>query len=260
MSKPESSINYNFIDKLITQILKATEKGTSLKIEDPDQVGQFVFAILGLGAGLIPVVGSSLGALCNLFGTIIFPGGNSTEKLWEKLRERVEKLVDEKIAGYHVEILKQKIAGFQANWELYSRYLKDFEDASPGDKAHAADTLKSTHIAFMSVLLAGIPEFQVDAYAVASLPLFALVATMYLTLLVDGIQRGESWGYTSGNVATMKALYTAKTTSSGWVSNGNEFNDLLQPSSAIEEAISIGAQEGIREVVLSSWKDAHVAL
>ncbi|KAK4113308.1 putative mosquitocidal toxin [Canariomyces notabilis] len=204
-------VNPDFISNLIAQIFSAAQGGTKLDINDAEAVGQYVYSIIGLGAGLISYIGSALGALCNLLGTI------------EK---------------YHLEILKQKILGFQSNMDLYSRYLQDFEDAvTPEEKKDAADTLKATHIAFLSVVLAAIPEFQVDPYAVPSLAMFSLVATIHLTLLADGIERGGGWGYTDRNIETMKAQFMAKTSPSS--SNTEE---ILLPHYILEEAISRGAR------------------
>ena len=141
MSEP-STINTKLLNNLVTQILTATQQGITLDIHNPDQVGQFVFAVLGLGAGLIPGVGSSLGALCNLLGAVFFTS-NQTEDIWNALRERIENLIDSKIAADRLLVLQAKIAGFQQNWAFYTTSLKDLEDASPEQRPNAASTVKA---------------------------------------------------------------------------------------------------------------------
>jgi hypothetical protein len=151
-------VNTQRLSDIIAKIMQAVEDGKKIDFHDADEIGQFVCAVLGLGASLIPVIGSSVGALCNLLGVFFFTP-HSMEHIWDALRERIERLIDHKIEEYHLKVLKAKIKGFQDNLDLYSQYLKDFDDASTDEKKDAASTLKPTHIAFLAVLLAGIPEF-----------------------------------------------------------------------------------------------------
>jgi hypothetical protein len=254
--------NDQVLNDLITKLLTAAQGGAKLNVNDADTIGQFVCAIIGLGAGLVPYIGSSLGALCNLLGIVLFPP-NSIEYIWDALRERIEKLINAKIGAYHLEILKQKIKGFQNNLQYYSQCLQDFDNAeTPDEKKDAADTLKNTHGSFLSVILAGIPEFQLDDYAVASLPLFSLVATMHLTLLADGIKRGQDWGYSGGNIQTMRNQFKARTSpSSGSAPDDHKrLEDILLPGSILKEAINRGAEAGVSTEVLDTWKDAYACL
>lgn len=256
------TVNAAFLNDLLTRILTAAQGGTKLDISDASQVASYVCTVLSLGIGLIPVVGSSLGALGNLLGAVIF-APNSKDHIWDALHKRIEELIDSKIEEYHLKVLSQKILGFKDNMTTYTQYLKDFESAKTDDeKKDAASTLKATHISFLSVVVAGITEFQVDSYAVATLPLFSLVATMHLTLLADGIQRGKGWGYTNKNIQSMKDFFKAKTSPpSGSASGGSKAaQKALVSSSSLKNAIRRGAKAGVPTKVLESWKGAYDAI
>ncbi|KAG5747071.1 hypothetical protein H9Q70_010229 [Fusarium xylarioides] len=82
-------ISEKFVNDLTTKLIKTADSGKSLEVADPEEVGQYVCSVLALGCELIPVVGSSLGALVTLFGSILFHP-NATENKWEKLRDRIE--------------------------------------------------------------------------------------------------------------------------------------------------------------------------
>lgn len=255
-------VNADFLNNLITQILTAAQGGTKLDIHDTDAIGQYVCTVLVLGAGLIPVIGSSLGALCSLFGAIVF-SPNSMEEIWDALRERIEELIDMKISEFYLNTLKQKILGLQGNLNLYRQYLQDFEDAeTEKEKEDAAATLKSTHISFLSVVIASVPEFQLEPYTVPSLPLFSLVANIHLTLLADGIARGKGWGYTDRNIETMKAQFASKTSPpTKSVPGGHKGSeDVLLPGSTLKEAIKEGTQAGVPSEVLETWREAYAIL
>ncbi|OTB02053.1 hypothetical protein M426DRAFT_265150 [Hypoxylon sp. CI-4A] len=255
MSKIE--INADFINDIISKVMQAAESGLSLDVNDGDEVGKYVCAILALGAELIPVVGEALGAFISFLGAIFF-SPMSMEKIWDYLRERIEALIDAKIAEYHLKTLKQKILGLQDNMTVYRQYLRDWKNATGADKDKAATTLHNSHVAFSAVVLAAIPEFQVDDYAVASLPMFALVANMYLALLVDGIKQGEEWGYSPQNIQSMMDQFRSKTTPQDSKTLNDDY--LSHQKSALEEAIKAGPELGVPANVLDTWREAYAVL
>ncbi|KAF5978659.1 mosquitocidal toxin [Fusarium coicis] len=122
-------ISDKFVNDLTTKLIKAADDGKRLEVADPEEVGQYVCSVLALGCELIPVVGSSLGALVTLFGSIFFHP-NATEKMWEKLRDRIEALVDTKIAETQMVILRKKIQGFRDNMDNYKRVWEDYRDST----------------------------------------------------------------------------------------------------------------------------------
>ncbi|KAI1210211.1 delta endotoxin [Annulohypoxylon truncatum] len=253
------NVNDKFINDLLTKVMKAAESGISIDFNDGDEVGQYVISILALGAELIPVIGGVLGAFTSLLGAIFFSSPMSMEKIWEGLRERIEKLIDSKIEQYHLEVLRQRIKGIQENMKVYRQYLKDFKNATGADKEQAARTLQTSHVAFSSVVLAALPQFQLDRFAVVSLPLFALVANIYLALLVDGIKQGREWGYSPQNIKAMEAQFRAKTSPQQGYRMPDD-KDLSRQKSCLENAIKAGPALGIPANVIDTWKEAYADL
>ncbi|VTT68404.1 unnamed protein product [Fusarium fujikuroi] len=247
-------ISEKFLNDLTTKLIKAADSGQKLGVTDPEEVGQYVCSVLALGCELIPVIGSSLSALTTLFGSLLFHP-NATEKIWEKLRERVEALVKTKITETQLSILRKKIRGLQDNMENYTRVWEDYKDSSGDEQMRARDTLKMTHIAFLSVVRAAIPEFRVESFAVPSLPLFALAANIHLMLLSDGIRHGIAWGYSEKNINTMRAEFKKKTSPQGVVgyaaTMASEQNHLLK--GAIATAIDLE----MPSTIVATWEDAY---
>ncbi|EXK40864.1 hypothetical protein FOMG_07596 [Fusarium oxysporum f. sp. melonis 26406] len=243
-----------FLNDLTTKLIKAADGGQQLEITDPDEVGQYVCSILALGCELIPVIGSSLSALVTLLGGLFFHP-NSTEKICEKLRGRIEALVDTKITETQMDILRMKIRGFHDNVENYTRVWEDYKDSSGEEQLRARDTLKTTHIAFLSVVRTAIPEFRVERFAVPSLPLFALAANIHLMLLSDGIRHGIVWGYSEKNVNTMRAEFKKKTSPQGVIGQAGRIAS--EQSHLLKGAMATAIDLEMPTNIVDTWKDVY---
>ncbi|SCO76914.1 uncharacterized protein FRV6_01126 [Fusarium oxysporum] len=247
-------ISERFLNDLTTKLIKAADGSQQLEITDPDEVGQYVCSILALGCELIPVIGSSLSALVTLLGGLFFHP-NSTEKICEKLRGRIEALVDTKIAETQMDILRKKIRGFHEYVENYTRVWEDDKDSSGEEQMRARDTLKTTHIAFLSVVRTDIPEFRVERFAVPSLPLFALAANIHLMLLSDGIRHGIVWGYSEKNVNTMRAEFKKKTSPQGVI--GQAARIASEQSHLLKGAMATAIDLEMPTNIVDTWKDVY---
>ncbi|EWG50118.1 hypothetical protein FVEG_09439 [Fusarium verticillioides 7600] len=247
-------ISEKFVNDLTTKLIKAADGGKSLEVADPEEVGQYVCSVLALGCELIPVVGSSLGALVTLFGSIFFHP-NATEKMWEKLRDRIEALVDTKIAETQMAILRKKIRGFRDNMDNYKRVWEDYRDSTGEEQLRARDTLKTTHIGFLIVVRTAIPEFRVEQFDVPSLPLFALAANIHLMLLSDGIRHGRAWGYSEKNINTMRAEFKKKTSPQGVAVHAASIAS--EQSHLLKGAIATAINQEIPMNVVDTWKGAY---
>ncbi|RFN51308.1 pesticidal crystal protein cry3ba [Fusarium flagelliforme] len=250
-------ISKKFVGDVTTKLLKASDGGGKLDVSDPDAVGQYVCSVLALCCELIPGVGSTLSAFTTLLGGLLFKS-NSVEKIWVKLRERIEELIDSKIEQARIDILDQKVRGLQDNMENYQRVLQDFEDSSGDEKERSRETLKATHIAFLSVVRAAVPEFQVKRFAVPSLPLFALAANIHLLLLSDGIKRGKAWGYSEKNINTMRTEFKKKTKPQDIMDSANDI--VAEQRSMLQAAIAIAIDLEMPSKLIETWKSAHADL
>ncbi|MGF7056315.1 hypothetical protein GGC47_005533 [Bosea sp. OAE752] len=128
-----------------------------------------------------PEVGVGLGAMVYVF----WP--HSGEDVWSEIREKVEELVDQKLATYTYDRVQDSLKGLRSN-------LNDYLAAA------ASKDLDVTGQAWM--VAAGdfdqqLPSFQASGYEVVLLPLFAQFANLNLMLLRDGVSAGKSWGWTA---------------------------------------------------------------
>jgi hypothetical protein len=134
--------------------------------------------------------------------------------------------------------------------------LNDFNNASKeSEKQAAAKTMQMHHLASLSVVLAAVSEFQPKKYAVAALPLFAVAATIHLTLLADGIKLGKKWGFPDSNIATLRAEFKKWTSPGTGATTTDE--ELSQQASSLKEAINTGTELGLPAKILDTWNTAY---
>ncbi|OAA36108.1 Delta endotoxin [Beauveria brongniartii RCEF 3172] len=238
--------------------LTAAKDGVALDITDSDEIFSYMFSIFSIGVGLVPGAGPLLSSFCGLLGAIAFPKKTTDlNAIWNSLRERVETLIGAKIQASHVYILQKNVEGFASNMKAFTRVLNDYEQLTGDDKAKQGETLRTHFIAFLAVLRAGIPAFQVNEYAVASLPLFTQAANIHLTLLSDGIRNGEAWGFIKNYRNRLQQEFDELTVSSSKRIRA-ALRDRDEPSQldAIKECIAVGEAAGWDAELIDTWKAA----
>ncbi|OBT52544.1 hypothetical protein VE04_08543 [Pseudogymnoascus sp. 24MN13] len=249
-------INQKFAKELISKLIEAANGATKLNVHDPDEIAKYALSTLALLAGLIPEIGSTVSSVITLAGQAFLPSGSEPERLWNMLRERIEELIGSKISDYHFKMMKAKIEGFQINMNAFSKVCKEYDEAkNENEKRKAANTVKTSHIAFLFVIRGSIPEFQAKDYEVMTLPLFALAATMHLMLLADGIKNGKDWGYSETNISGMRDEFK-KLTSPGTVAKFDR-QSLSDERYALQDAIKKGTEWGVPAKVLDTWHEAY---
>ncbi|KAM3498730.1 hypothetical protein MY10362_007968 [Beauveria mimosiformis] len=217
-------------------------------------------AVVSIGLDFVPVVGPLLSSLAVLIGAAVFP--LHSKDIWNALHERVEHLVDSKIAQYHLKTLEGRISGLESNMEAYTSVVNSYNKASGSEKAKQRETLRQHHVAFLAVVRSAVPDFQLDDYAVQALPMFAHVANIHLSLLADGIKHGIDWGYTKTFIDdTLRPEFKKLTASKAALQQnsrlfirsgehgGYEFETLHQ-------AIQDGEAAGLSPELLATWKEA----
>ncbi|KAM3499326.1 hypothetical protein MY11210_009620 [Beauveria gryllotalpidicola] len=236
--------------------LNAAKGGVSISSSDSNAVYSYIFSVFAIGVGLIPGAGPLLSSLCGLLGAIVFPSKTDPNAVWNSLRGRIEALIGEKMTDLQVKTLGQKVKGLANNMEAFTSVFNDYEQAS-GDKAKQGETLRTHHTAFLAVLRADIPEFQIEDYAVASLPLFAQAANMHLTLLADGVRNGEKWGFTKDYIShTLQQEFDRLTMSSAKRVRALHSRDEPSQLDALKECIAIGEAAGWDKELLDTWRAA----
>ncbi|PMB69038.1 Pesticidal crystal protein Cry3Ba [Beauveria bassiana] len=243
--------------------LIAARGGVVIDASDANAIYSYIFSIFAIGAGLVPEVGPLLAAFTSLLGAVLFPSKKDPNALWNNLRKQIETLIGAKIQESQVKILQKKVVGFAANMKAFTRVYNDYEQATGHEKAQMGQTLREHHIAFLAVIRAGIPEFQVEDYAVAALPLFTQAANMHLTLLSDGIKHGVEWGWPENYVKhTLQVEFDEFTVSSPKrrirAPHCQAKPSPRQPSQqeALKESIATGEAAGWDAELLDTWREA----
>ncbi|KAF5578002.1 Delta endotoxin central region subgroup 1 [Fusarium pseudocircinatum] len=194
-------IDEDFLNKAVKKGLDTLQKGEHLDVEDPNEIGKFIFGILASGLELIPGYGDALAAVLNLFSSLIFQPKSAAD-IWEKLFKRIEQMIDSKIEEYHLETLKDKLAGLDAAINDFSALVKKHDEGKD-----VTTLLLGYFTSLHQTMVVTMSEFTSPKYGVASLPWFALAATMHLKLLGDGIRHGQKWGFSADEVEFLQETF-----------------------------------------------------
>ncbi|TQV92070.1 hypothetical protein V2A60_004376 [Cordyceps javanica] len=205
----------------------------------------------------------------------------STKNVWKQVRPHVLRLIGQEIQRYHVESLESMREGLAQNMEIFQKVTKQFNTASDGDKEKMKELVRLHHNALLMFLRASMPQFQMEAYAVAALPEWAMAANIHIVMLATGIRFGKEWGYTHDFIeGIIRPEFVAKTglgtkiravpklpgTSVAALTSSNSSTmvrkragDKMQMG-LLADAIAKGEAESWPAKLLETWKDAYSAL
>jgi delta endotoxin, N-terminal domain len=122
------------------------------------------------------------------------------EDVWDEIKEKVEKLLNEKISDLVYNNIKDSLKGLQRNSAEYTQALSD----SPDHIQYITEKYNVAKGDFNQQR----SHFQAEGYELLLLPLFAQMANMHLALIRDGCIHGKSWGWTDKIVADLKKELT----------------------------------------------------
>ncbi|GGZ95163.1 hypothetical protein GCM10010371_63850 [Streptomyces subrutilus] len=162
------------------------------------QMGKDV--LIGM-TGFIPGVGwlagLGLGWLLNALAPS--PGAD----VWDSIKDRVEKLIDQKLEESYFEARKKALLGIQDIAEDYC-FTVQAEAPNYGRVIARFDAAEQK-------LNSEMHEFQHEIHKVPVLPLFVQAANMHLMLLRDVVQHGSTWGLPSRDIDRYKARLAERT-------------------------------------------------
>ncbi|KAF5975536.1 Pesticidal crystal protein cry3Ba [Fusarium bulbicola] len=241
-----------FLNKAVKKGLDTIRNGEHLDLEDPNEIGKFIFGILASGLELIPGYGDALAAVLNLFSSLIFQPRSAAD-IWEKLFIRIEQMIDSKIEEYHLETLKDKLAGLDAAINDFSALVKK-RDEGKDVRTLFLGYFTSLH----QTMVVSMSEFTSPKYRVASLPWFALAATIYLKPLGDGIRHGRKWGFCADEVGFLQETVDKLTTETAAVSHA----EIASRHKAFLENLMLddSRMSDVPTETLEKWKSVHAYL
>ncbi|UYX56166.1 insecticidal delta-endotoxin Cry8Ea1 family protein (plasmid) [Bacillus thuringiensis] len=147
------------------------------------------------GVGEIPFVGSFFSAFLGL----LWPSHALTlQEIWDGIKEKVEALIDEKLAEDKYNTLVSLLEGLsKQSTDLKKAIINHPKSPKKlaSEREVQENTLKtlfwSTHTAYNT----NVPSFAVKGYEVLSLPLYTQAANAHLLLLRDGLINADNWGF-----------------------------------------------------------------
>ncbi|WP_026632766.1 insecticidal delta-endotoxin Cry8Ea1 family protein [Dyadobacter alkalitolerans] len=135
------------------------------------------------GLNMIPVAGEILSALVDILWPVDKPN------VWDQIKAQVEALIDQKIAADKYQTVSEDLEGLK---NVLTLYMNELKNGTPSD-------IRSQWMETRSHFVNALPHFQSAGNEVPLLPLFGQFATLYLSLLRDGVKFGQSWGRSDGD-------------------------------------------------------------
>ncbi len=142
----------------------------------------FRHGILG-GVNLVPVVGGFLSYLGGLF---IPNAGESPEQMWRRL-------IGSSISDALLRKVQRDLIGLTDVARLYKGAIESGNN----------ETILAQSIAANTQFTAMVPGFQISGEESTLLPLFAIAATLHLSLLRDMVLKGKDIGISDAHVVTL---------------------------------------------------------
>jgi hypothetical protein len=109
---------------------------------------------------------------------------------WDEIKDRVEQLVNRKIAEQKYRDVKARLEGLRSLLHDYHETLK----LGTATKEHR-EAISRAYDTTQSQFRVEVPTFQTEGDEVLLLPLFAQVANLHLAHLSEGIAGGPSWDW-----------------------------------------------------------------
>jgi hypothetical protein len=144
--------------------------------------------------GAVPEVGSLLSALVYIF----WP--QSQEDVWGEIKDQVEQLIQQDLNAAVYQQVSDDLAGLKGALNDYLVALQSGDTAVTSNQWIATKTVFDTSL----------PHFQSSGSELLLLPLFSQFANLYLSLLRDGVLKGDSWNW---NTAYQKQISLELTSS-----------------------------------------------
>ena len=154
-------------------------KNTYLDIDQNDLLNDLRATIL-FGIGEIPEIGGFISLLIGFF----WP--ESSKDVWDEIKEKVEKLVDQKIDEEVYQLVKEDLTGLGNILKAYNNAIKISDDP-----AFISENFVSCDIQFRAQL----PHFSSKGHEESLLPLYSIYAILHLTLLRDGILNSDKMAW-----------------------------------------------------------------
>lgn len=249
------------IAKLAKAAVDAAKDGVDLNLSDQNAPYRYTMSIFAIGAGFVPTIGPLLGSLAGLIGAVVFPSKTDPNATWNSLREKIEAMIGAQVSASQVKLLRSSITGFGTNMRSYTKTVNSFAQATGDDKAKLGEALRMKHTAFVALLQHGIPQFQIEDWAVPTLPLFVQAANMHVTLLADGINNAAAWGLPQAAKDDFQSEFSEVTLGPARSIRSVRSRDGVRSQrDAVSQAIAFGEAAGWEADLLDTWRGLLTAL
>lgn len=146
---------------------------------DMPSVSDIFKTIIVTALGYVPDAGAILSACAGLF----WP--DSAINVWDDIKSKVEKLVDQKLDRLVYKQLYDELNSLGSQISLYVLAIKN------GDQENIRGYFRSMNL----ICTGSAIKFQNEDFEWLLAPLFAIFVQMHLTLLREGVLYGRQWGW-----------------------------------------------------------------
>ncbi|WP_299734212.1 insecticidal delta-endotoxin Cry8Ea1 family protein [uncultured Endozoicomonas sp.] len=147
----------------------------------PESFANSLRSIVAQGLAKIPIAGFFLSALEQLLWPV------SGQDIWGMIKDQVEALVNEKIAKFQYELVKEDLQGLQ-------RVINDYKDSLKFAKENP-EFVREKYLIAIGFFQDQLPHFIAEGQELPLLGLYASFANLHLATLRDGVLFGKEWGW-----------------------------------------------------------------
>ncbi|MFT3791189.1 MAG: insecticidal delta-endotoxin Cry8Ea1 family protein [Rudaea sp.] len=161
--------------------------------------------LLGVGLSAIPYVGGVIAAVVGLLWPVSGPD------LWAQIKDKVARLIDDKIETFYENQLKQLLAGLHGAVGNYLGAVKQLTDAkTPADRQQAQDQVRIYAGTLQGQFTTLIPLFTGASTDTAwkVLPLYVQAANLHFAFLADFLKESATYGNEPSVVSQYHDIWT----------------------------------------------------
>lgn len=176
---PRSFATESSVISLLDNTMYTDNGNTNLNDEIENYALNIFRATIIFGLGKIPVLGGLIASIVS----ILWPA--SAASLWDKIKEQVEKMIDQKIDQAVYIIVKNFLDGLGLNLKSY---ISSLQTKNP-------NVISENFVACHQLFIHDEPQFRSEERQEQLLPLYATFALLHLTLLRDAVLNASSMGW-----------------------------------------------------------------
>ncbi|MDF9612841.1 insecticidal delta-endotoxin Cry8Ea1 family protein [Bacillus cereus] len=144
---------------------------------------------------LIPVFGPFVSSIFTTVFSFLTKGEDGSKKLWEKTKEYVNQVIDQKISDYDSQLVQAELIGLIKVGDDFRKSLEDYYNKSNDSISSRITPEQDIFVQFVNVnedIRQRLPQFQKKESRFHALSLYTQASNLDIALLHDVVQKADT--------------------------------------------------------------------